>query len=129
MIKPQYKEILEKEGNERLLEIDGYDCKILRVRMEYSGHLCGYVKIPETHQLYNLDYDEIDVDVHGGLTYSSEEKDGYWLGFDCAHYDDVTPCVVGSFLYLDMFNEGTYKDMKYVEKELMRLVRQIKALA
>ena len=129
MIKPEYREILEKEGNEKILEIDGYDCKILRVGMEYSGHLCGYVKIPETHRIYNLDYDDIDVNVHGGLTYASEKKDGYWIGFDCAHYHDVVPCVVGSFLDLDRFNEGTYKDMQYVEKELIRLVRQIKALA
>lgn len=130
MIKEEYKEILEKEGNERLLEIDDYDCKILRVGLEYSGHLCGYVRIPEIHPFYNLEYYEIDVDVHGGLTYSSEEKNGYWIGFDCAHYNDITPCYVGSFFTTHLFtDEGTYKDMDYVEKELIRLVRQIKALA
>lgn len=38
---------------------------------------------------------DILIDVHGGVTYSGgsdsypiEEKDIWWFGFDCAHYDD-----------------------------------------
>lgn len=57
---------------------------------------CGYVRVPPTHVAYGKDYDEVDVDVHYGLTFSSEEEcsdhpdgKGHWFGFDCAHYGDA----------------------------------------
>lgn len=65
----------------------------------------GYVLIPEGHPLHGKPYDDIEVDVHGGLTFSelvdedminhwgekllSKEDIGGWLvGFDTAHYSD-----------------------------------------
>lgn len=62
----------------------------------------GYVLIPKGHQMHGKDYDDIPVDVHGGLTFSelvdkefikewnlSEEDEGTWcVGFDTAHYED-----------------------------------------
>jgi hypothetical protein len=48
----------------------------------------GYVAVPLEHPWYGLDCDEIDVDIHGGLTFS-EEIDNYWVfGFDTNHYGD-----------------------------------------
>ena len=36
-------------------------------------------------------YDELPIDVHGGLTYGEIEDDGLcWFGFDCAHAWDRT---------------------------------------
>ncbi len=35
------------------------------------GAVNGYVLIPEVHIWHGLDYDDIPVDVHGGLTYGS----------------------------------------------------------
>lgn len=55
----------------------------------------GYVGVPEGHPWYGKDYDSIDCNVHGGLTYGDYfcptcEPDGlYWVGFDCAHYQDT----------------------------------------
>lgn len=53
---------------------------------------CGYVNIPQNHPYYHKDYYEIygEIDVHGGLTFSGSLNniDGYWIGFDCNHYDD-----------------------------------------
>ena len=63
----------------------------------------GYVLIPEGHPLHGTHYDNIDVDVHGGLTFSElvteemleifnlEKEDiGKWcVGFDTAHYQDT----------------------------------------
>lgn len=53
---------------------------------------CGYVNIPKSHPFYQKNYDEItcEIDVHGGLTFSGELNgmSGYWIGFDCNHYDD-----------------------------------------
>ena len=64
------------------------------------GYACGYVAIPKGHKYYGVDYDDIDVDVHGGLTHSAlvvgdENYDvfkdyvGYWVvGFDTCHAGD-----------------------------------------
>ena len=61
----------------------------------------GYAVIPEGHKFHGKHYDEIDVNVHGGLTFSSaadeldwpeitdEHKGGWVVGFDCAHYGDT----------------------------------------
>ena len=64
------------------------------------GHLCGYLGIPPGHLWYNKHYDEIDADVHGGLTFAGKENGGnysqsypmdiWWIGFDCAHLGDWT---------------------------------------
>lgn len=54
----------------------------------------GYIGIPPEHPWYGKDYDDIDANVHGGLTYSNpckprEKPDGYWwIGFDTAHLND-----------------------------------------
>jgi hypothetical protein len=67
----------------------------------------GYVLIPEGHPDHGKPYDDIDVDVHGGLTYAelcddemierwpvggliAEEDKGCWVvGFDTCHYSDT----------------------------------------
>jgi len=63
----------------------------------------GYVVIPEGHKLHGIDYNDIDVSVHGGLTFSaladsdmvddwdelSEGDLGSWVvGFDTCHWGD-----------------------------------------
>ena len=72
----------------------GVDCPIRLIMNRMDGFLQrgwgnGYVMIPEGHQYYGKSYDDIDVSVHGGLTYGSFEDDGkYWVGFDTSHYGD-----------------------------------------
>lgn len=36
-----------------------------------SGGLCGYVGVSPSHPLHGKDYDAVDVDVHGGLTFAN----------------------------------------------------------
>ena len=50
----------------------------------------GYVLLPPEHPMYNVDYEDINVEVHGGLTYSATQAEtGLWmLGFDTGHLDD-----------------------------------------
>ncbi len=52
------------------------------------GAVNGYVKIPEGHPWHGRDYDEIDVAVHGGLTYGNRSG---WIGFDTLHGGDNWP--------------------------------------
>ena len=64
--------------------------------LNLGTHPTAYVKIPESHKYYQKIYDDIDIDVHGGLTYSrdhlwiseSQRLDGWFIGWDYAHYDD-----------------------------------------
>ena len=58
----------------------------------------GYVAVPPTHPAYKMHYqdalDGIDIDIHGGLTYSqfgngeNAPKDWWIFGFDTSHYND-----------------------------------------
>lgn len=48
----------------------------------------GYVALPEGHKYFGVDYNSIEVDVHGGLTFS-QQIGNYWVvGFDTAHWND-----------------------------------------
>lgn len=60
------------------------------------GHRCGYVAVPPEHKLHGEDYDNVYVDVHGGLTFAGgtltypAANDGlWWFGYDCAHLGDA----------------------------------------
>lgn len=100
--------------------INGFECEITEVT--WSGHLNGYVKIPEDHPFYNEDYDNIPVTVHGGLTYADKHDDGsFWVGFDCAHYGDLLP-------KSPIRTGGVFRDKEYVLNELKSLTKQIAEL-
>lgn len=65
----------------------------------------GYVILPVGHKYHGVDYNDIDVDVHYGLTFSAEvtddlimhwsnelresDKGGWIIGFDTVHYGDT----------------------------------------
>lgn len=99
---------------------DGYHCLIFE--MPVMRHLCGYVEIPKDHVCSGKEYDAIDFNVHGGLTFGGtlEDLDGYFLGFDCAHYGDLVPGMA--------YQTGVYRDEDFVTEELKKLVGQLKAL-
>ncbi len=40
-----------------------------------AGYANGYVAIPPEHPLFGKHYDYLEVDVHGGLTFSSPSSD------------------------------------------------------
>lgn len=116
----------------------GMPCLIVRGP---SGALCGYVGVPSTHPCYEKSYDDVSVEVHGGLTYSAfctenehgichipsegEPDNVWWLGYDCAHFGDKCPAYdrMGSFGYGE-----TYKDLDYVKSENADLARQLAAM-
>lgn len=100
-----------------------------------DGAFCGYVSIEPSHPLYGHDYESVDVNVHGGLTYSGacrggastepETPDYLWrFGFSCGHDWDFTPEVAvivnsvgfsGQRLATNPFHlGGVYRDFTYV---------------
>jgi len=57
--------------------------------VSYGTHPCCYISIPKNHKYYNKDYENIDIECHGGLTYSQKQDDNkYWIGWDYAHCND-----------------------------------------
>lgn len=103
--------------------LNGFTCVIRRPHVR--GHLCGYVGLPKGHRAFGQDYDEIEVDVHGGLTYASHgmfEYDGprlWWVGFDCYHSGDF------SSYYSKSDRDEVYRTFGYVFLQLQSLTLQL----
>ena len=127
------------------------DLDCLMVRQPSSGHWCGYVAVTPGHPFHGKDYDDCRIgddwlNVHGGLTFAAacaesadpgigvchvpepgRPHDVWWLGFDCAHLDDLSP---GYAARHPGWNEpkSIYRNRAYVESEVRSLARQIKAV-
>ena len=117
-------ELIKQEGDQKEWVYKDYMCRISRNRLQA---LCGYVYLEKEDKFYNVDYDSIQVSVHGGLTYANMEGDYWVIGFDCSHSGDLSP-----FL-MDVQNTyrhsmGIYRDMKYVQRECEFLVDQLEIL-
>ena len=120
------------------------------------GHWCGYVGVAEGHPLFETPYGEdLDLDVHGGITYADFCTEGedegrgichipaegepervWWIGFDCAHSGDIGPgddgiddlglVALRNALVDPVFSAGpSYKDQGYVMAECASLARQL----
>lgn len=112
----------------------GYQAYILR--QSGMGHLCGYVFLEKGHLCHDLGYQAVNVEVHGGLTYSGRSEEwnytnitpspaGMWiLGFDCGHSWDYKPGVGPAY----GGNPGDYKQVWYVRTEVERLANQLKEM-
>jgi hypothetical protein len=83
------------------------------------GAVNGYVRIPKGHPWHGLGYDDIDVRVHGGLTYS----EGDWIGFDCLHLGDYWP---GQNEY-DLLSYDAEWTAEMVAAETRELARKVAA--
>ena len=93
---------------------EGEYCGYHFVIVSYGTHPCAYVEIPKDHPSYMKDYDDIDIDVHGGITYGRHLShvlgerglDGFYIGWDYAHAGDFT----GDYL------DGDYRFGKHEKK-------------
>ena len=135
---------------EKRFEYKGFPCVVL---MQALGFRTGYVGIPKGHELYGVGYGNIDIDCHGGLTYSSNylidqnDDDMWWIGFDCGHYCDGYdmdravelfkdyPEVIkqiNSMQEIDIFNIYTSehaKSLKFCEEQCRLIVDQLEVQA
>ena len=80
------------------------------IREGYEKRLCGYIKVEEGHPWYGVEYDEVEVECHGGPTWSDfiDGRTGWWLGFDTNHHEDW----------------DNPKDFSYVENECKKMIDQ-----
>lgn len=101
-------------------------------------HRCGYVGVDKDSKFFNTHYDEMDIDCHGGLTFSSEVKENYpvkselhWFGFDCAHFGDAEitedPFLKTTGCYSIYPNSGVVRDLAYCEAQCEHIAAQIKS--
>lgn len=85
------------------------------------GHWCGYVQIPRDSPLNTKIADAWgwNVDVHGGITNTHQDKDNFWwVGFDCGHYGDaLSPSA--------QTENRHYWTLREVKDETNRLVEQL----
>ena len=117
----------DNEGDKYSWDSFGFDCLLVRNQW---GAWCGYIGIPPSHKWHGQYYDDIEVRVHGGLTYSEGEppantdpgaKQKWWIGFDCSHAGDITPG-----LGFRPFPGDTYKDKSYAAINVNLLAMQAK---
>lgn len=111
----------ELEPNEALFVSHGYWCEIQR--NPAHGALCGYVYMGAHHPWANLGYD-VDVQVHGGITYN----DGKKMGFDCAHALDLIPLIDARIAHSNPAKGEVYRNMNFVKHQLNELAAQLRAV-
>jgi hypothetical protein len=119
--------------------VPSFWCQVARGPM---GALCGYVAVPPGHPAHGKDWNAIDVEVHGGLSFSGPGVANLWaIGFDCGHAYDVQPELdaVTRQVTGRCFSEGmneiddgmprvTYKSLPFVRAEVESLARQLAAM-
>ena len=101
----------------------GFDCEIKR--HEYLLTLCGYASFRAKYPIYNEQYRNAleNIDVHGGVTYFEISPSGkVTVGFDCAHYNDLSPTIQ---ILEGKNNYQKYRTIGFVKKEIRRMVDQI----
>ena len=127
----------EPDHAEWVQEVSGYKCRISRNK--HMGTLCGYVGIPKEHSFWGVSYEEshvelseIEVDVHGGITYSAEGDDGWWyFGFDTSHMDDFAPKMVETLIAVRGGSDSRfydcmeYRTWEYVEDQVFWLGKRL----
>lgn len=113
---------------------------VCALKRNHSGAWCGYVFVEEAHpinlgigQVADYSADEptgnltsgnpVWLDCHGGVTYHDTMSvpeglaDGIAVGFDCAHFNDISPAYTGG--------GGDYRTASYVINEVRSLAKQI----
>ena len=105
-------------------EHKGYNYYVLN----QGTHPCGYVEIPRDSKYFNVDYDEIPVECHGGLTYgrgflvgeATIDDNRYFIGWDYAHYGDYVGYRIG------FIEESLHTfDAKYTTEDIVRECKDV----
>jgi hypothetical protein len=111
-------------------EYRGRKCIVLWV----SSHFCGYA---ETKFRINYNYEqespESKINIHGGVTFSGThehlegnpfDKDIWYFGFDCAHYDDYVDFKIPNYTRLHSEDEHKWTEEEVIQ-ETEKLVDEI----
>lgn len=120
------------EPDNHVFTYKGYLCVC---RRNFLGVWLGYVELKNKIEL-SIDWEELNLSVHGGITFCEKltnketGEEVLVLGFDCAHYHDISPCsnyeetVKKGSSYTE-FSQREYRTLEFVINELHGLVDQI----
>jgi hypothetical protein len=111
----------------------GHEYNIVHNR---QGYRCGYIKVEPGHPWFGKGYDDINANVHGGLTFAAADvacdqggaDNGWWLGFDCAHGGDAPDPSLPSEMFTPALY-GTIKTTDYIREQCFSLCEQARAAA
>ena len=109
------------------------------VIMGSRGTRCGYVGVPEGNRYFGLDYQVVNVEVHGGLTYSSSSTINsypvksteplWWFGYDCSHAwdrpSDEWLAQNPDMHYYHVSSDSTHRTLGYCMDECESLSKQL----
>ena len=123
-----------EEPDEATFWSHGYRCHVLRIvhatnealestpaSPPHGGYLCGYVLIPKEHPWHGKGYDDMPCNVHGRITYAEfNDKQEFWIGFDCAHAYDLNPSTPAFRAWHEAYNPAMkdhYERMDYLRAQ------------
>lgn len=98
--------------------------------ISYFNHPCAYIGLPKKHKYYGKFYEDIEIDCHGGLTFSKfrfladklEIFKNHWvIGWDYAHLGDYH-----FGLFSSMLLENKKWTTKEIKKEVFDVIKQLK---
>lgn len=112
----------ENEPDHDIWLEDGFICEVLRNKS--LGSLNGYIYMTKNHPYFGTDYLKVDIDCHGGLTYSGFKSELYCVGFDCSHAWDLCPGYLA--MGAGVMEESVYRNFEYVTNEVKNMVIQLK---
>lgn len=112
-------------------EINGYRCLVSRG----PSSLCAYVGVKPEHIIYGIDYEELPIKCHGGLTYSIKGDDSFiwpsgywWIGWDYGHSGDKSTHD-NNFSYLPSYSNDSHAwTPDEVVAEVPEVVEQLKKI-
>lgn len=104
----------------------GFDYYVLNL----GTHPCAYIDVTET-LLNGKEYGDIDIQCHGGLTYSRNylptvDKQGWFIGWDYAHYGDFAGYEI--MFSSDLQSDGKHWTTGEIVDECKNVIDQIVGL-
>jgi len=89
------------------------------IRRDQYGGNNGYIVLPYKHKFEELEDYQIELNVHGGITYKEEEKCYGWvIGFDTSHVGDFVPKAINCHGSHFWTHEEVLAELKKVVEQL-----------
>lgn len=104
----------------------GFCFGLLYYILNLGTHPTAYIRVPKNNKFYEKEAGEIDLNVHGGITYSEEglyiEKgrrvEGWFIGWDYGHYGDYLG-------FQNKYVKGLAKGKKWTTDEIFAEIRDV----
>lgn len=131
----EIKQMVYSKNKKREILDSGNCCNYNYYILNLGFFPVAYIEIPTTHKLYLKHYDNINIDVHGGLTYSenylwidneTKLEDGWFIGWDYAHYGDY---IGYEKMYpIEMQTEEKKWTTEEIQQEVLNVCEQLERL-